>query len=141
MINVSNGIHELNGLPTGPVRGGFQSVHRSGPGEPRRSVCISEGCYSLSHRRFILIFPHFFKVFSTIVSLLRLQILVIDHHSHLHCNQERPSLHFITYIYCLSGQILNLEKGLSLPQGPLSGLVPPCKISLGGPAFLLVIMW
>ena len=30
-------------------------------------------------------------------------------------------------------QILNFARGLSLSPGPQSSLVPPCKISFGGP--------
>jgi len=47
-------------------------------------------------------------------------ILVIDHHSHLHCGFIWP-------------QILNFERSVSLSPGHQSSLVPPCKISLGGP--------
>jgi len=35
-----------------------------------------------------------------------------------------------------STQILNFERGLSLSTGPQNSLVPPCKISLGGPEIM-----
>ena len=37
------------------------------------------------------------------------------------------------FLFVFSTQILNLEKSFSLFPGSQSSLVPPCKISLGGP--------
>ena len=38
-------------------------------------------------------------------------------------------------------QILNFERNLNLFQGPKSSLVPPCKISLGGPDYILITIF
>jgi len=46
--------------------------------------------------------------------------------------QERKHLWKFTSSF-IEPQILNFEGSLSLSLGPQSSLVPPCKISLGGP--------
>jgi hypothetical protein len=58
--------------------------------------------------------------------------MVVYRHSHLQCNQEGH--YFITNGF-IDPQILNFERSLSLSPGPQSSLVPPCKISLGGPEY------
>jgi hypothetical protein len=63
---------------------------------------------------------------------LNFWIMVVDDHSHLHCNQEGHN--FIT-IGFIGSPIRHFERSLSLPPGPQGSLVPPCIISLGAPAY------
>ena len=53
----------------------------------------------------------------------------------------------ITHIYILTRkaiigpQILNFDRSFTLSPVPQSSLVPPCQISLGGPAFMVVLLY
>ena len=104
---------------------GFSRYIGPGSGEPRRGLWISEGPYSLNHRRFIWIFFLFVLVFSTIFSLFR------KHNSDFWWK-------FTSGFIGL--QILNFERSPSLSTGSQNNLVPPCKISLEGPDIRLIFI-
>ena len=45
------------------------------------------------------------------------------------------------YQWYFGPKILNFERSLRLSTGPQRSLVPPCKISLGGPAYIYHLYW
>ena len=123
----------------GPMRGGFSRYIYPVPGTGRSNkggLWISERLHSLNHKRFILIFTfigvrymyiQLFLVYWLCKIHWDLWILVVDNHSDLHCGFIWP-------------QILNFERSVSLSPGNQNSLVPPCKISLGGPVCMHCII-
>ena len=123
----------------GPMRGAVQPVHRSGPRYPENQYGV---CESLKGSIALIIDVLFWILLLIGLRYMYIQlflvywlckihwdfwILVVDHHSHLHCGFIWP-------------QILNFERSVSLSPGNQSSLVPPCKISLGGPVCMHCII-
>ena len=120
------------------MRGRFSLYIGLGPGDSRRGPWISEKNPKPSfYFDFFILGIGFFQLFLVYLEKwlykihLDFGIIVVYHHSHLQCNQEGHN--FITSGF-IGPQILNFDRSLSLSLGPQSSLVPPCKISLGGPA-------
>jgi hypothetical protein len=77
---------------------GFQPEHRTGSRGAKEGPVNLLRVHSLIHRRFILIFfflfGEYFQLFLVYLEKefwkihLNFWIMVVDHHSHLHCNQE-----------------------------------------------------
>ena len=89
---------------------GVQPVHRSGPGEPRRGLWISEEPHSLCNGRFILIFFLFFCGYFQL--FIDFWILVVAHQ----------------WFYWTSN--LNFQRSLGLSPGPKAVLFRLAKFLL-----------
>ena len=84
--------------------GGFSRYIGPGPETQEGARESLKGPKALAIDVLFRCFPFFGVVFPTICTLFRKIILVVYHHSHLHCNQE--SHHFITISF-IGPQVLN----------------------------------